>query len=100
MITNALIAVIWILNTVAGNNGSMLHMIFYRTFQVSGVFALLNLVLVYLAFSSYGTMPEVWKSWTGYVIGTSVYKAPVSPAKDGEWNPALVAPNNITPINF
>ena len=43
MIGNVLVSLVWIANTAVENNGSMLHMAFYRTFQASTALALLSL---------------------------------------------------------
>ncbi len=63
MIGDGLISLIWILNTVIGNNGGMLHMIFWRTAQASALLALLELVFELMAMTSYGTKVNVWNSW-------------------------------------
>ena len=55
MIGNGLMSLIWILNTIIGNNGGMLHMIFWRASQASALLVLLELVFAIMAMTSYGT---------------------------------------------
>ena len=92
MITNLLSATVWIANTAAGNNGSMLHMIFWYTFQATAGLALVNFIFQFLAWNSYGTMADVWKNWDGSTIGSSKYKAHATTvANGGDWDPVLAA---------
>jgi len=55
LIGDGLMALIWILNTIIGNNGGMLHMIFFRASQASALLVLLELVFEIMAMTSYGT---------------------------------------------
>ena len=55
MIGDGLVFLVWLLNTILGNNGGMMHMIFFRIFQASALLALLNLVFEIMAMTSYGT---------------------------------------------
>jgi len=55
LIGNGLMTLLWILNTVIGNNGGMLHMIWWRASQASALLALLELVFEFMAITSYGT---------------------------------------------
>lgn len=63
MVVNACIALVWTANTAVGNNGNIIHAIFYRTFQLSAGTTLLTLFLEYLAITSYGLEADVYKSW-------------------------------------
>jgi len=55
LIGDGLVSLVWILNTIIGNNGGMLHMIFLRAFQASALLALLEVVFEIMAMTSYGT---------------------------------------------
>jgi hypothetical protein len=59
-------SLVWILNTIIGNNGGMLHMIFWRASQATALLALLELVFEVMAMTSYGTQSNVYNSWFGY----------------------------------
>jgi hypothetical protein len=59
-------SLVWILNTIIGNNGGMLHMIFWRASQATALLALLELVFEIMAMISYGTKSNVSNSWFGY----------------------------------
>jgi len=96
MITNALSAGVWIANTIVGNNGGMVHMIFWYTFLGTAGLALVNFIFQFLAFSSYGTMADVWKAWNGATIGSSAYKAHATVATGGSWDPAVTTPAEFT----
>lgn len=55
LIGDGLISLIWLLNTIIGNNGGMLRTIFWRTFQASALLVLLEVVFEVMAMISYGT---------------------------------------------
>jgi hypothetical protein len=55
IIGDGLVFFVWLLNTILGNNGGLMHMIFFRLFQASALLALLTLVFEILAMTSYGT---------------------------------------------
>lgn len=65
MIGNAILWLVWILNTAMGNYGGNLHMVFWRATQVTPLLSLLELIFEVLAIMSYGTKVQVWNSWTG-----------------------------------
>jgi len=93
MIGNFLVSSVWIANTAAGNNGSMLHMVFYRTVQASAALALLSLGFEVLAYTSYATEAEVWKSWAGLTITTQ--KVVSAAANGGAWSPSLTGDQKV-----
>jgi hypothetical protein len=55
IIGDGLVFFVWLLNTILGNNGGFVHMLFFRIFQASALLALLTLVFEVLAITSYGT---------------------------------------------
>ena len=68
LIGDGLVSLIWLLNTVIGNNGGMLHMIFLRTAQASALLVLLEIVFEVMAMTSYGTRVQVFNSWFGWGV--------------------------------
>lgn len=55
LIGDGLVSFVWLLNTILGNDGGMMHMIFFRIFQASALVAILALVFEVMAITSYGT---------------------------------------------
>lgn len=55
MIGDGFVVFVWLLNTIIGNNGGVIHLIFFRIFQASFLLALLTLVFEIMAMTSYGT---------------------------------------------
>ena len=55
LIGDGLVFLVWLLNTILGGNGGLMHMIFFRIFQASALLALLTLVFEIMAITSYGT---------------------------------------------
>ena len=72
LIGDGLVSLIWLLNTVIGNNGGMLHMIFLRTAQASALLVLLEIVFEVMAMTSYGTRVQVFNSWVGWGVTPAV----------------------------
>ena len=70
LIGDGLVSLIWLLNTIIGNNGGMLHMIFWRTSQASALLALLVVAFEVIAMMSYGAKTAVLNSWFGYPSAT------------------------------
>ena len=72
LIGDGLASLIWILNTVIGNNGGMLHMIFWRFSQASALLVLLELAFEVMAMTSYGTRVQAFNSWFGWGVTPAV----------------------------
>jgi hypothetical protein len=53
MIGDGFVVLVWLLNTIIGISGIMMHIIFFRIFQASFLLALLTLVTDIMAMTSY-----------------------------------------------
>jgi len=94
LIGNGLMSLVWILNTIIGNNGGMLHMIFWRASQASALLALLELVFEFMAMTSYGTQSNVTNSWFG--LPSATMAAPTATVA-GVYTPGTLTPTTWTP---
>lgn len=65
MISNGVMGLLWIVNTMSGNDGNLYNMIWLRASQWSHVFPLITLGLAVTAALSYGTQADVMMSWSG-----------------------------------
>ena len=55
----------WGVNIIFGNNGGVLHMIYWRMTQAIAILPPLILILVIIASLSYGKRSDVYNSWYG-----------------------------------
>jgi hypothetical protein len=73
MIGDGIVSLIWILNTLKGNNGGFLHLIFWRASQASALLAFLELVFELMATLSYGAKINVWNSWLSMDVSNAIW---------------------------
>lgn len=65
MISSGAIWLFWLANLVLGNNGNLVHMIWWRFTQGAAIFPLVGGYIVYWVESSYGVASQVMNSWCG-----------------------------------
>jgi hypothetical protein len=82
IISDGILACIWVANVIVGNNGGKVHTTFILTFWISAIIALLKVLFEFLVMTSYGTQAEVFTSWFG---GTSR----ATPASSSTWTSDL-----------
>jgi hypothetical protein len=65
MFTSAPIWMFWLANLILGNNGKLLHMIWWRFTQGAAIFPIAGMAILYWVESSYGFAVPVANSWCG-----------------------------------
>ena len=65
MFTSAPIWLFWLANLILGNNGKLLHMIWWRFTQGAAIFPIIGMYIIYWVEGSYGFAVPVNNSWCG-----------------------------------
>lgn len=81
MIFYGLSTVVWCINTLFGNRGAEIQLVFWRLSQVFLIVPIITVIMTVVATNSYGNQANVYTSWSG----SPTYTSTISTTRDNKY---------------